>query len=102
MTDRKGRGARLGEAEAWKTADLESTGLMEETGSCTHLVVIYAASEEGEAKILLPISQIGILKDQAVCPSIKEGTGTLVSGYRLPASLPFLKIFIIIFILIGG
>lgn len=59
-TDRQGRGARLGEAEAWKTADLESTGLIE-TGSCTHLGVIYAASEEGEAKITLPISQMGIL-----------------------------------------
>ena len=102
MTDRKGRGARLGEAEAWRTADLESMGLMEETGSCTHLAVIYAASEEGEVRILLPISQIGILRDQAVCPSIKEGTGTLISRYRLSASLPFFLIFIIIFILIGG
>lgn len=75
---------------------------MEETGSCTHLGVIYAASDGGEARILLPISQMGILRDQAVCPSIKEGTGTLVTGYRLSASLPFLKIFIIFFILNGG
>lgn len=85
-TDRQGRGA-IGRSRSLKTADLESTGLIE-TGSCTHLGVIYAASEEGEAKITSPFHRWEYCEDQAVCPSIKEGTGTLVSGYHLSASLP--------------